>query len=118
MNIPADGQRPLRIADWRQRAEAEADRYVVAFRHGTLEVGVYVPQGTDPQTPHTRDELYVIEQGRGLFRHADQVHAFSAGDVLFVPAGEIHRFERFSEDFAAWVMFYGPEGGEHGPPAR
>ena len=27
-------------------------------------------------------------------------------------AGEVHRFERFSDDFATWVFFYGPEGGE------
>jgi hypothetical protein len=33
---------------------------------------------------------------------------------LFVPAGQIHRFENFSSDFAVWVVFYGPEGGE--PP--
>jgi mannose-6-phosphate isomerase-like protein (cupin superfamily) len=37
---------------------------------------------------------------------------FRAGDLLFVPAGETHRFETFSGDFTAWVIFYGPEGGE------
>ena len=26
--------------------------------------------------------------------------------------GTLLRFETFSEDFAAWVMMYGPEGGE------
>ena len=26
--------------------------------------------------------------------------------------GEAHWFERFSDDFAVWVLFYGPEGGE------
>jgi hypothetical protein len=25
-----------------------------------------------------------------------------------------HRFEDFTEDFATWVVFYGPEGGEGG----
>jgi len=34
------------------------------------------------------------------------------GDLLFVPAGIVHRFEDFTDDFATWVMFYGPEGGE------
>ena len=34
------------------------------------------------------------------------------GGDLFVPAGQIHRFEDFSSDFAVWVAFYGPEGGE------
>jgi hypothetical protein len=23
-----------------------------------------------------------------------------------------HRFEDFTDDFATWVIFYGPEGGE------
>ena len=34
------------------------------------------------------------------------------GDLLFVAADRPHRFEDFTEDFAVWVMFYGPEGGE------
>jgi mannose-6-phosphate isomerase-like protein (cupin superfamily) len=37
---------------------------------------------------------------------------FTAGDVLFVPAGEEHRFERFSDDLILWAVFWGPEGGE------
>jgi uncharacterized protein YjlB len=32
--------------------------------------------------------------------------------VLFVPAGTTHRFEDFSADFATWVVFWGPQGGE------
>jgi hypothetical protein len=31
---------------------------------------------------------------------------------LFVAAGQTHRFEDFSDDFAVWVFFYGPDGGE------
>jgi hypothetical protein len=31
-----------------------------------------------------------------------------------VAAGVQHRFEEFSDDFATWVIFYGPEGGEQG----
>ena len=37
---------------------------------------------------------------------------FTAGDVLFVPAGTVHRFEQTSPDFSTWIVFYGPEGGE------
>ncbi len=36
----------------------------------------------------------------------------STGDFLFVPAGVEHRFENFTSDFATWVFFYGPVGGE------
>jgi mannose-6-phosphate isomerase-like protein (cupin superfamily) len=37
---------------------------------------------------------------------------FDVGDVLFVRAGNEHRFENFTDDFATWVIFYGPDGGE------
>ncbi len=32
--------------------------------------------------------------------------------ALFVPAHATHRFEEFTDDFAAWVVFWGPQGGE------
>lgn len=82
------------------------------FRHGSLVVEIYAPKGEDQQEPHTRDEVYVIASGTGYFVNGDTRHRFEPGEVLFVPAGVIHRFEDFSEDFAAWVFFYGPEGGE------
>jgi mannose-6-phosphate isomerase-like protein (cupin superfamily) len=88
------------------------DHYDVLLRHGTLEVGLYAPRQSDPQTPHSRDEVYVIISGRGWFLNGTVRHPFEPGDVLFVPAQVQHRFEEFSEDFAAWVMFYGPDGGE------
>jgi mannose-6-phosphate isomerase-like protein (cupin superfamily) len=82
------------------------------FAHGTLEVRWYAPRGTDPQTPHYRDEVYVVAAGHGEFLCGDSISRFTAGDLLFAPAGAEHRFRNFSEDFATWVIFYGPEGGE------
>lgn len=88
------------------------ERFVELFRHGTLSVELYAPRGRDPQSPHTRDEVYVVAEGRGQFRSGDARHAFGPGDVLFVAAGVVHRFEEFSDDLVVWVFFYGPEGGE------
>jgi len=90
--------------------------YVALFRHGTLEVGLYRPDRVDPQKPHTRDEVYVVLSGSGEFVSGAARRPFEPGEVLFAPAGAEHRFERFTEDFAAWVFFYGPEGGEGAPP--
>jgi mannose-6-phosphate isomerase-like protein (cupin superfamily) len=84
----------------------------LAFEHGTLTVKVYAPRGTDPQQPHTRDEIYVVISGSGTFVHGDERVSFQAGDFLFAAAGVVHRFEDFTDDFAVWVFFYGPEGGE------
>lgn len=90
----------------------EGDRFIELFRHGSLAVELYAPRGDDPQTPHTRDEVYVVVQGSGYFRNGGDRHRFGPGDVLFVPAQVPHRFEEFSDDLAVWVFFYGPEGGE------
>jgi mannose-6-phosphate isomerase-like protein (cupin superfamily) len=90
------------------------DQYAVLLEHGTLEVGFYAPKRHDPQTPHTRDEVYVVIRGSGWFRRGEERVAFGPGDVLFVPARKEHRFEQFTEDLAVWVFFYGPDGGEIG----
>ena len=84
----------------------------LVFEHGTMALRLYSPVGTDAQKPHTRDEIYVVASGSGIFVNGDTRHDFATGDALFVPAGVTHRFESFSADFAVWVVFYGPEGGE------
>ena len=97
------------------------DRYFVALNRGTLEVGLYAPQGADPQQPHDQDECYVILEGEGRFTMGDETVPFRPGDFLFVPAGVPHRFLDFDESFKAWVIFCGPKGGEapmEPPPGR
>ena len=91
---------------------SEDGRYAILLEHGTLEIGFYKPEGHDPQQPHDRDEVYIVQSGSGVFLCDDERQAFEPGEALFVPAGVQHRFESFSDDFAAWVMFYGPPGGE------
>lgn len=93
-------------------AESGEDDYGVLLQRGTLEVGFYKPIGVDPQQPHDQDEVYVVQTGSGFFVLGDQRQPFVAGDTIFVPAGAVHRFEDFSDDFSAWVIFYGPKGGE------
>jgi mannose-6-phosphate isomerase-like protein (cupin superfamily) len=86
--------------------------FVLMFRHGTLEVEFYKPNHIDKQTPHTRDEVYVVLSGSGTFVCGDNRRPFETGEVLFAAAHVEHRFEDFTPDFATWVFFYGPEGGE------
>jgi len=85
---------------------------VPIFSHGSLIVELYTPAGRDPQKPHTRDEVYFVTRGKGFFFDGERRHPVEPGSFLFVPAGHVHRFEDFSSDFAVWVVFYGPEGGE------
>jgi mannose-6-phosphate isomerase-like protein (cupin superfamily) len=85
---------------------------VSMFKHGSLEVEIFQPAGIDTQTPHRRDELCMVISGKGYFVCGDTRQPFGPGELLFVPAGTAHHFEDFSRDFSAWVMFYGPQGGE------
>jgi mannose-6-phosphate isomerase-like protein (cupin superfamily) len=102
----------LTVADVERRLPASGMRSTPAFEHGSLLIKLYAPRGVDPQTPHTRDEIYVVVSGRGTFINGERRHQFGPGDLLFVPAGVEHRFENFTDDLGLWVMFYGPEGGE------
>jgi mannose-6-phosphate isomerase-like protein (cupin superfamily) len=96
-----------------ERVAASSDKaYGILLEHGTLELGYYKPDGVDPQDPHDRDEVYIVRSGSGYFVVENDRQPFSPGDALFVPAFVTHRFEDFTDDFAAWVIFYGPTGGE------
>jgi hypothetical protein len=85
---------------------------VPVFAHGTLEAELYAPDGVDRQKPHDRDEIYVVARGTGQFFDGRDRQAVGPGSFIFVAAGQLHAFEHFSPDFALWVFFYGPPGGE------
>jgi RimJ/RimL family protein N-acetyltransferase len=111
-SVTAAGVR-LRVQDGlRQLPGPGGERFVSLLRHGTLEVELYAPRSADPQTPHRRDEVYVVARGRGEFVVAGTRQHFDTGDLLFVPAGVEHRFETFTDDLVVWVLFYGPDDGE------
>jgi mannose-6-phosphate isomerase-like protein (cupin superfamily) len=108
----------LTLAATHASLPAAGKRWVEPLRHGTMRLGLYAPTDPDGQTPHRQDEMYIVAAGCAGFVRGDDRREVSAGDALFVPAGMPHRFERMSADFAAWVLFWGPDGGEPGnPPA-
>ena len=102
----------LALKDTSEKLKSSGKEFVEFFKHGTLVVELYKPDKKDKQSPHTRDEVYVVASGSGRFHVNGEYVNFSAGDFLFVPAGADHRFEDFTDDFSTWVLFYGPEGGE------
>lgn len=107
---------PARLTPEAVQSLGAHPRFAQVFAHGSLEVEIYAPRGVDPQQPHNRDEVYVVIAGRGRFFCAGETRDFAPGELLFVAAGVEHRFLDFSDDFATWVLFYGPEGGEAAAP--
>ncbi len=87
-------------------------RDIEAMAHGSMSVILFAPCDRDHQTSHDQDELYVVIAGHGVLVVGDDRTPFATGDVLFVAAHRVHRFEAFSDDFATWAIFWGPKGGE------
>ncbi len=96
--------------------QARGSEFITLYLHGSLQIEVYKPNRVDRQQPHSRDEVYVVISGSGYFLLGTDRQPFAAGEVLVVPAGVVHRFEDFTDDFATWVLFYGPAGGEKPGP--
>ena len=94
----------------------EGKRFASIFQHGSLLLEIYAPKGTDPQQPHTRDEVYFVAAGSGQYLCGELRIAFGTTDFLFAAAGVSHRFENFTDDLVVWVIFYGPEGGDQVEP--
>ena len=86
--------------------------YLEFLRVPSLSVGLYVlPAGaSDPQQPHTEDEVYHVVSGKGHIRVGAEDRAVGAGTVVFVEAGVDHRFYDIEEDLTVLVFFAPAEG--------
>jgi len=102
----------ISLADARKLGPPPADALShLLFTRGDFEVEWYAPEGTDPQEPHDRDEIYVVASGSAVFFDGDSRTPVGPGAFIFVPAWREHRFEALSPGFGTWVAFFGPVGG-------
>ncbi|HEV7712851.1 MAG TPA: cupin domain-containing protein [Asanoa sp.] len=103
---------------WTAPTGAATD-WVEHLRVPDLSVGTYcIPAGgLDDQSPHTEDEIYVVTAGRARIVTPDGAAEVCPGSVIFVPAGEEHRFDEVTEDLALLVVF-GPAYGSRAPGRR
>ena len=79
---------------------------IEAFQKNGVKLVFFAPRGVDYQTFHDEDEFYFILQGSGKIVIGARVFDFSAGDAFFVAAKAPHNFEQFTENFAAWAVFF------------
>ncbi len=80
------------------------------LRAPRLSVGLYVlPAGaTDPQQPHTEDEVYYVVDGDGIVNVAGEDRPVSTGSVVYVDEGVAHRFHSITADLRILVVFAPP----------
>lgn len=102
------------LTDLRRALAAGGALYHEFIRTHDLSVGLYVLEAgaTDPQSPHTEDEVYYIVSGRGRIRVGDEDRSVTAGSVVFVGADIEHRFHDVEEELVALVVF-GPAEYTH-----
>jgi quercetin dioxygenase-like cupin family protein len=77
------------------------------LRVSDLSVGTYsISVGADDdQEPHTEDEIYVVTAGQATLEAGGLTAPVGPGSVIYVPAGEPHRFTGVSSDLAVVVLF-------------
>jgi mannose-6-phosphate isomerase-like protein (cupin superfamily) len=83
------------------------NHYAEHLRTADLSLGTYsVPAGgLDDQSRHSEDEVYVVTAGSATLRAGGESAAVEPGSVIYVPAGEEHRFTDVSADLSLVVVF-------------
>lgn len=89
------------------RDEAGGASWREHLRVPDLSVGTYsIPAGgSDDQEPHSEDEIYLVTTGRAVLESGGMTAAVGPGSVIYVPAGEVHRFSGITEDLTLVVVF-------------
>ena len=93
--------------------------YLEFLRVPALSVGLYVlpAEGTDPQQPHSEDEVYYVASGRGRILVGTEDRDVGPGAIVYVPAGVEHRFHTIAEELTIVVFFAPAEYTQAATPA-
>ncbi|WP_380675866.1 cupin domain-containing protein [Salinigranum sp. GCM10025319] len=103
---------PIRVDDVLDRLDREDEPFVEFLRRDSLSLELYRLEAgaTDPQEPHTEDEVYYVVSGVAKIRIGDETHPVEAGDVVFVEREVDHSFFDIREDLVTLIFFAPPYG--------
>jgi mannose-6-phosphate isomerase-like protein (cupin superfamily) len=87
--------------------EGSSKLYLEFLKVPDLSMGLYVlPAGeTDPQSPHTEDEVYYVVSGRAKILVANEDRNVQAGSIVYVAKNVEHRFHSIEEELTVLVFF-------------
>lgn len=87
--------------------EAANKLYLEFLKVPDLSMGLYVlpAGGTDPQSPHTQDEVYYVVGGRAKILVADEDRDVQAGSIVYVARNVMHRFHSIEAELTVLVFF-------------
>lgn len=95
------------LAQLISQREASIELYLEFLKVPDLSMGLYVlpAGGTDPQSPHTEDEVYYVVSGRAKIKVADEDRPVQAGSIVYVAKNVEHRFHSIEEELTVLVFF-------------
>jgi mannose-6-phosphate isomerase-like protein (cupin superfamily) len=81
--------------------------YLEFLKASDLSMGLYIlpAGGTDPQSPHTEDEVYFVVSGKAQIQVAEENRSVQAGSIVYVAKNVEHRFHSIEEDLTVIVFF-------------
>jgi mannose-6-phosphate isomerase-like protein (cupin superfamily) len=93
-----------RLTEQREQANK---LYLEFLKVPDLSMGVYAlpAGGTDPQSPHSEDEVYYVVHGTAQIRVGEEDRPVQAGSVVYVPKNVQHRFHSITEELTLLVFF-------------
>ena len=103
-------EKPMQAHELAQLVQQRADSnklYLEFLKVPDLSMGLYVLPvgGTDPQSPHTEDEVYYVVSGKAKVKVADDDRAVQAGSIVYVAKNVAHRFHSIEEELTLLVFF-------------
>jgi quercetin dioxygenase-like cupin family protein len=95
------------LAQLISQREVSNKLYLEFLKVPDLSMGLYVlpAGGTDPQSPHTEDEVYYVVSGRAKILVADESRDVKAGSIVYVAKNIAHRFHSIEEELTVIVFF-------------
>jgi mannose-6-phosphate isomerase-like protein (cupin superfamily) len=95
------------LADLISKQTNSSKLYLEFLKVPDLSMGVYTlpAGGTDPQSPHTEDEVYYVVNGKAQIKVADEDRAVQAGSIVYVAKNVEHRFHSIEEELTLIVFF-------------
>ena len=95
------------LAPLLSQRESSNKSYLEFLKVPDLSMGLYVlpAGGTDPQSPHTEDEVYYVVSGKAKVLVADETRDVQAGSIVYVAKNIAHRFHSIEEELTLLVFF-------------
>ncbi len=101
---------PIQVSDVADQLNDEDELVIEFLRRDSMSLELYRLEAgaTDPQDPHSEDEVYYILSGTAKIQIGDDAHPVEKGDIIFVEREMEHYFFDIEEALVTLIFFAPP----------